>query len=228
MTVRCLCPVSTGELVAAQPFPDHDTSGEFKWWPVLLGVAGLSFLFSWCCATALLLPKRFEQRFTVRRVREFCPPTSAASAPSELLMTLSAGTDGYEEADLVSSLHWGIAVRVDGSQRGVVRRCVLRTTRGLLGRRHHCASFSMRKAFTPTGACHLDPTSCSSSSKMVPLLAGAVARRSRSFSARDRPRPFPSPKTRGKAARAQSRWGRGSGAKGEAQLQPRHPASSSI
>ena len=49
---------------------------------------------------------RFEQRSTVRRVREFSPPISAATLPFELLMTESGGTDGYEVADLINSFHW--------------------------------------------------------------------------------------------------------------------------
>ena len=50
---------SSGEFAAAEPFRDLDTSGDFKWWAVPLGVAGLSFLvgavrplpcglLSWC------------------------------------------------------------------------------------------------------------------------------------------------------------------------------------
>ena len=35
---------STGEFAAAERFRDLDTSGDFKWWAVLLGVGGLSFL----------------------------------------------------------------------------------------------------------------------------------------------------------------------------------------
>ena len=107
---------------------------------------------------------------------------------------------------------------------------VFRATRGSLERRHQCAFFARRRAFTPTDECRLDPIAAPRRWTLrdhrrcrVPLLAGAVARRSPSFSARDCPATLPHAEDPRESGRSSATPGASSwrqGRRSAAQLQP--------
>ena len=94
--LHCLCTESASEFLATEPLREHDSAGDDKWCPVLVGVAFLSLLVGCCSACFALLCDASESAF-VRFARPGPVPNFRGTA--------SAGAVGYEEADLISSFH---------------------------------------------------------------------------------------------------------------------------